>query len=650
MCGIMGVVNTALSESALHDLAVLMANQQKHRGPDDAGVWVDAESSIAMAHRRLAIHDLSPLGAQPMFSNSGNLIIVFNGEIYNFNVIKQKLKLEGCVFKGSSDTEVLINAIEYWGLESTIQQCIGMFAFAVFDKNKNTLTLVRDRIGEKPLYYGVVGGNFLFSSELKGIIATSDYERPPIDHTALASFLKYGYVSAPRTIYQNVKKLEPGCFIVLDLNNTIEKHIDINPHQYWSLDTLIAQKEKIESPEPAIQQLDLILNHVIDEQALSDVPLGAFLSGGIDSSVVASILQAQKHNPIDTFTIGFYEKSFNEAEHAKAIAQHIGSRHHELYVDAKDALAIVPSLSYIYDEPFSDASQIPMLIVSKLARQQVTVCLSGDGGDELFCGYNRYAQTQLLRAKASKVPVPIKKSLCSLIESLSPNTLDSVYSIAQRALRRKGGANFGVKLHKLAKIVNMETYANAYDYLCSYWANPEMLMSVSFSNQILGTSQNFEKSFLDSAMEWDQKWYLPGDNLAKTDRASMAASLELRVPLLDLRVLEFSWNISNSLKLKNNETKWLLKQVLYKYVPQKLIERPKMGFSIPIGDWLRNELREWAETLMDQKFLMEQGLFQSDVIRSVWNEHMLGMHDHSNKLWTFFIFQDWYLTQYKRRS
>lgn len=649
MCGIAGIVGTGLSGENLQNLATLMANRQAHRGPDDSGVWVDSDNAIALSHRRLAIHDLSPLGAQPMESSTGNLIIVFNGEIYNFTLIKEKLIQEGCFFKGTSDTEVLLTAIEHWGLERALEISIGMFALAVFDKRKKTLSLARDRIGEKPLYYGVLNENFLFASELKSITAANTSQRLDIDHSALASYLKYGYISAPKTIYNNIKKLEPGNILAIDLNSPINSLIHNESKPYWSLDTTIETQnpQKIKDEVLATTQLDTILNNVISEQALSDVPLGAFLSGGVDSSVVASILQSQKSTPIDTFTIGFYEKSFNEAEHAKSIAKHIGSSHQELYIDAKDTLSLVPSLSDIYDEPFSDASQIPMLIVSKLARQKVTVCLSGDGGDELFCGYNRYTQTQAIRTKCNALPTSLRSLSSHLIEGIPPSLFDKAYALAYKSIGKKGAANIGAKLHKVARIASMKNNADTYDYLSSYWTDPEQLLLDPFETQTLSANQNFEDFFLDAAMEWDQKWYLPGDNLVKTDRASMASSLELRVPLLDLRVLEFSWRISNQLKFKNGESKWLLKQVLYKYVPKHLIERPKMGFSIPIGHWLRRELRDWAETLLDKQFLDTQGLFNVDKIHSTWGEHIRGSHDHSNKLWTFFIFQDWYQSNYK---
>ncbi|MEN0037783.1 MAG: asparagine synthase (glutamine-hydrolyzing) [Cellvibrio sp.] len=648
MCGIAGVIDNALNEAELRSLTTFVTDALYHRGPDDAGVWIDEETHVALGHRRLSIHDLSPLGAQPMCSASGNLVIAFNGEIYNFKSIGQKLSEAGCRFRGSSDTEILVNAIEYWGLEATLGQCVGMFAFAVYDKVKKTLTLARDRIGEKPLYYGFIEKKFIFASELKGILSAIGSERPGIDVGALSSYFRYGYISAPHTIYENIKKLEPGAYFTINVTEIENGPIDIDSQRYWTIDSLLPESSQslLRDEELAVSKLDTLLNYVVGEQALADVPLGAFLSGGIDSSVVASILQSQNETPIDTFTIGFDDPSFNEAEHAKAIASHIGSRHNELYISARDALNVVPSLSRIYDEPFSDSSQIPMLIVSRLARKKVTVCLSGDGGDELFCGYNRYTHAKNVVQKMQKAPDILKKLGRYGLKSISPGAWDYLYLNTNKVLGKKGGANFGSKMYKLADLAAAKDAQSAYDFLCSYWSNPEQLFVATAKEPLLTAKQSFETNFLGAAMEWDQKWYLPGDNLVKTDRASMDASLELRVPLLDLRVIEFSWSIENELKLKQGLSKWILRQVLYKYVPSKLIDRPKMGFSIPIGHWLRNDLRDWAESFVSTEFLSSQGIFRSEIIQKIWRQHLVGSHDHSNKLWTFFMFQDWYATQY----
>lgn len=651
MCGIAGVIDNNLNEVQLRSLTASVTDALYHRGPDGSGVWIDEDTHVALGHRRLSIHDLSPLGAQPMCSASGNLVIAFNGEIYNFKSIAQKLSEEGCTFRGSSDTEILVNAIEYWGLEATLGQCIGMFAFAVYDRVNKSLTLARDRIGEKPLYYGFIESRFIFASELKGILCAIDKERPKIDMGALSSYFRYGYISAPNTIYENIKKLEPGAYFIINASEIANGLLDINSQRYWNIDSLIPSISQplIRDEELAVLKLDTILNHVIGEQALADVPLGAFLSGGVDSSVIASILQSQNGLPIDTFTIGFDDPSFNEAEHAKAIASHIGSRHNELYISAQDALNVVPSLSRIYDEPFADSSQIPMLIVSHLARKKVTVCLSGDGGDELFCGYNRYTHAKKVVEKMKKAPDLLKKLGVYGLKSVSPGVWDFLYLNTNKILGKKGGTNFGSKMHKLADLAASKDAQSAYDFLSSYWSNPEQLFVATAKEPSLTARQSFEADFLSAAMEWDQKWYLPGDNLVKTDRASMDASLELRVPLLDLRVIEFSWSIANELKLKQGLSKWILRQVLYKYVPRKLIDRPKMGFSIPIGHWLRNDLRSWAEGFIATDFLSSQGIFNPAVIQNVWRQHLLGAYDHSNKLWTFLMFQNWYVTQHLRK-
>lgn len=644
MCGISGLIGIGLTEPELLLNGKKMSDALTHRGPDSSGIWCDPNLSLVLAHRRLAILDLSPLGHQPMESASNRFVIVFNGEIYNYKDIQDRLKKLGHSFLGHSDTEVLLAAIDEWGLDQTLSECKGMFAFALFDRLNSSLTLVRDRIGEKPLYYGVNNGRLIFGSELKALLAVISGGKPDIDRSALASYLRYGYVSAPYSIYKDIKKLEPGSYLKIDVK-AFPFHLDqLQTYQYWNLDSISKSNVNalVVDARTAKTRLDNLLNQIISEQSIADVPLGAFLSGGIDSSVVAGVLQAQSNIAIDTFTIGFHEKAFDEAIHARDVAKHIGSSHHELYINSSDTLNTVPLLAELYDEPFSDASQIPMFLVSKLAKQHVTVCLSGDGGDELFGGYNRYLYTKNAIDRGNAIPGPIKYLLAKGITGISPQSWDHLYNRFNSLSGRKGGANTGMKLHKLAALMQMDNYADAYKYLCSYWQSTAALLTGSVNEPDLMSGFECEGDFLTSAMLWDQKWYLPGDNLVKTDRASMGVSLEMRVPLLDSRLIEFSWEVDNSLKIKDGVSKWILRQVLYDYVPKSLIERPKMGFSVPISHWLRHELKDWAEELLEENFLISQNIFNHKMVAQVFREHKAGSHDHGNKLWTMLMFQAWY--------
>lgn len=644
MCGISGLIGADLTEQELLLNGKRMSDALMHRGPDSSGIWCETDLSLVLAHRRLAILDLSPFGHQPMESASSRFVIAFNGEIYNYKSIQGRLVKLGHSFRGHSDTEVLLAAIDEWGLEQTLSECRGMFAFALFDRLDSTLTLVRDRVGEKPLYYGIDKGRLLFGSELKALRAVISSNQPEIDRAALSSYLRYGYISAPYSIYKDIRKLAPGCYLKIDVK-AFPFHIDqLKAYQYWDLDyiskanasTLIADEQHAKA------RLDNLLNQIISEQSIADVPLGAFLSGGIDSSVVAAVLQAQSSSAIDTFTIGFHEKAFDEAIHARDVAKHIGSSHHELYISSLDTLNTVPLLAELYDEPFSDASQIPMFLVSKLAKQHVTVCLSGDGGDELFGGYNRYLYTRNSVDKGNSIPSPVKQLMAKGITSISPQRWDLVYNFFNSLSGRKGGANAGMKLHKLAALMQMDNYSDAYKYLCSYWQSPAELITSGVSEPDFLRGFDNGRDFLTSAMLWDQKWYLPGDNLVKTDRASMGVSLEMRVPLLDSRLIEFSWGLDNSLKIKDGVSKWILRQILYEYVPKSLIERPKMGFSVPISHWIRHELRDWAEELLEESLLISQNIFNHQVVSKTFKEHKAGSHDHGNKLWTILMFQAWY--------
>ena len=587
-----------------------------------------------------------------MVSPTGHNVIVFNGEIYNFKSIKTELEKSGAVFQGHSDTEVLLTAIEHYGFDNAISKAKGMFAIAHWDAQKGILNLARDRIGEKPLYYGTINGTFVFASELKAIYPLFPARTLTIDQQALNSFLRYGYISAPQCIFSELKKLSPGCKVEINIddwqksNKPIEDYINV--HNYWSIEDCVPKTRSYDdqATDQALTDLDQLLNKIIQEQAASDVPLGAFLSGGIDSSLVTSLLQSQSDTAIETFTIGFHEKDFNEAEHAKRIAKHLGSNHNELYLSANDALSVIPSLPDIYDEPFADASQIPTYLVSQFAKSKLTVCLSGDGGDELFNGYNRYFQGARFNDLSTKIPKFLRTLGSSTISKLSPPLLDKVYQTVNRLLARKGGANFGAKVHKAAAAINFSDADALYQFLCSYSQQPSQLLTHATQDTTLNPVLPFKNDFLNAAMAWDQQWYLPGDNLVKSDRASMAVSLEMRVPLLDKELIEFSWQLPNSMKYREGKSKWILRQLLYQYVPKQLIDRPKMGFSIPISHWIREELKEWAASLLSKEFIQRQGLFNFDAVDQVFQEHLAGRVDNGNQLWTLLMFQSWYEKHY----
>lgn len=646
MCGIAGIYLHNGTVTSAQEYARTMSDAIVHRGPDASGIWQHEHLPLALAHRRLSILDLSETGAQPMFSREGRFVIVFNGEIYNFLELRKQLTDQGCTFRGHSDTEILLTAIEQWGYASALQAIKGMFAFALWDKESQTLYLARDRIGEKPLYYGVVNGSLVFASELKAIYSFISPKELTLNKAAIASFLRHGYISAPLSIFEEIKKLPPGCSLEINLGSENDSDVfsRLQPTPYWSVDKLASKQKKFsqQNAEEALIELDARMNDIVRRQAIADVPLGAFLSGGIDSTLVSAVLQANSSKPIDTFTIGFHEKSFNEAEFAKEIAAHLGTRHHEHYVSESNILELVQVLPQVYDEPFADASQLPTILVNRFARTRLTVCLSGDGGDELFGGYNRYVYTQAVMQKLAKLPFPLRSMLAHSIGSLSPGTWDKAYQGINRLFSRKGGAEFGNKLNKIAELAEMGNLREAYKYLMSYWQEPCELLLADVAEPELETALNLDDDFFNAAMAWDQQWYLPGDNLVKTDRASMSASLELRAPLLDVDLIEFAWDLAPDLKVFEGKSKWLLRKLLYRYVPKELVERPKMGFSVPISQWIRNELQAYTRELLDEQFVQKQGLFDSRQITKTLNEHNSSKFDHGKKIWALLMFQAWY--------
>ena len=596
MCGFSGFLSgNCVPVSEWPMLLQRMGNTIAHRGPDDSGIWLDAEVGIGLVHRRLSVVDLSPAGHQPMQLNNGRYVLVFNGEIYNHLNLRCELeKAGGIAWRGHSDTETLLAGFEAWGIQGTIERAIGMFAIAVWDRRENTLTLARDRMGEKPLYYGWQGDTFLFGSELKALRAHQAFQAE-IDRGALCLLLRHNYIPAPYSIYKGIAKLRPGCLLTVSLRQR-----EPNMVTYWSGAQVAASGVAnvfTGSAIQAVDELETLLKDAVRQQMMADVPLGAFLSGGVDSSTVVALMQAQSARSVKTFTIGFEEEGYNEAVHAKAVAKHLGTEHTELYVTSEQAMAVIPRLPTLYDEPFSDSSQIPTFLVSQLARQHVTVSLSGDAGDELFCGYNRYQMTAGLWRKLSVLPIPVRKFIAQGVTTFSPQAWNRLakalpYSVC--------GANIGYKLHKRANMLSSVSVDALYRRLASHWDDPASVVIGGLEPAILLTGDASNLPGLDPIqrmMAMDMLTYLPDDILVKVDRAAMGVSLESRVPFLDHRVVEFAWRLPQSMKLRDGQTKWALRQVLYRHVPKELIERPKMGFGVPIDSWLRGPLRDWAEVV-----------------------------------------------------
>lgn len=640
MCGFAGFLTTAGLDSFEATLS-RMADAIRHRGPDDSGLWADSTAGIGLAHRRLSIVDLSPAGHQPMVSATGRYVVVFNGEIYNHLTLRKDL-FRAKTWRGHSDTETLLAGFEVWGVIATIQRAIGMFAIAVWDRESQTLTLVRDRIGEKPLYYGWQGTTFLFGSELKALRTHPDF-CSEVDRNALCLFMRHNYIPAPYSIYQNIFKLPPGCSLTVSLR---EREPKIST--YWSLAQVA--EAGVATPfggnaEQSVDELEALLKDAVGQQMMADVPLGAFLSGGIDSSAVVALMQAQSSRPVKTFTIGFNEEGYNEAVYAKAVAAHLGTEHTELYVTAEQAMGVIPRLPVLYDEPFADSSQIPTFLVSQLARQHVTVCLSGDAGDELFCGYNRYVMTAQMWKKLSLLPVGLRKMLAGSLTGITPQTWNRLLHPVQfgmpRSLRM---SNIGDKLHKGAAVLDSCSAEELYLKLISHWPDPASVVRNATEHPTALTGNTPELAGLTEVqrmMALDMLTYLPDDILVKVDRAAMGVSLEGRVPFLDHRVVEFAWRLPQSLKLQDGQGKWVLRQVLYRHVPKELIERPKMGFGVPLHDWLRGPLREWAESLLDESRLRREGYFHPTPIRKKWVEHLSGQRNWQHHLWNVLMFQAW---------
>src|SRR5579885_173157 len=756
MCGIAGFYNLGGLDGQAAALAERMARAIAHRGPDDFGVWPDQDAGIVLAHRRLSIIDLSPAGHQPMLSASGRYVVVFNGEIYNYQELRRELEaapspqppstevraglsregrgeeddrgqtsvplpLEGggvgervktflphttfsgqassegrgevesapspqppstelrtglsregrgeeddrgqtsvplplerggvgervkIEWRGHSDTEVMLAAFETWGVRDALRKMRGMFAIALWDRMTRTLTLARDRLGEKPIYYGLANGVLLFASELKALRAHPAFNAA-INRDALTLFLRHNYVPGPYTIYEGVCKLPPGCALSITTDDLRRGRLS-PPQPYWRAREVCERGQRglcSGDETDALRELERLLKDSIAGQMIADVPLGAFLSGGIDSSLVVALMQAQSSRPVKTFTIGFTEKDYDEAPYAKAVARHLGTEHTELYVTPQEARDVIPLLPSIYDEPFADSSQIPMYLVARMARRHVTVSLSGDGGDELFGGYNRYFWTMNLGPRWGGVPRPLRAAFAGSLTSLPAGAWNRIFSVLNRFLPRAWRyANPGDKLHKLAGILTMSNAEETYRELLSHWKSPAGVVRSAHEPPTLLTEKNQQPRFREFEhwmMALDLVSYLPDDILVKVDRAAMAVSLETRTPFLDHRVVEFAWRLPLSMKIRNGRGKWLLRQLLYKYVPRELVERPKMGFGVPIDSWLRGPLREWAETLLNAGRLASEGYFNPAPIRRKWEEHLSGRHNWAYLLWDVLMFQSW---------
>lgn len=649
MCGIAGFFY-AKSEGSPEDMASRMAGALKHRGPDVGGSWHDAESGVCLAHRRLSILDLSPAGNQPMSSPSGRFVMVFNGEIYNHLDLRNELA--GQVFRGRSDAETLLAGFEAWGVERALERAVGMFALAVWDKTEKILVLARDRIGEKPLYYGWAGERFAFASELQAMRALPDFKNP-INREALALFMRHNAVPDPYSIYEKIYKLRPGNLLALSYDDARRFRLP-GQKAYWRLLDSVKKGEEqpleFGSDADAADALQKALMKSVQGQMIADVPLGAFLSGGVDSSLIVALMQAQSTLPVKTFTIGFHEHGFDEAPFAKAVARHLGTEHEELYVTDSDALAVIPKLPSIYAEPFSDSSQIPTFLLSQMVRKNVTVALSGDGGDEMFGGYERYFISGRLWQKVSAIPKPLRQWAGMLVRAVPVEAWNNLSPLVSPLLPRSRYTNMaGDRLHKGALMLGSSDGGSFYiNGFMSHW-NPGTVVlgasDVSTPLKEAWTMLSGFPTFMEQMMMLDALTYLPNDCLVKVDRAAMAVSLETRAPFLDYRIAELAWRMPLHYKVRKGAGKWIVREVLKRFIPQQCIDRPKMGFGVPLNSWLRGPLREWAEDLLDENRLKREGYLNHGPIRKKWSEHLAGRRNWQAHLWDVLMFQSWLAEQ-----
>ncbi len=642
MCGIAGILAAPGQAQALEPDAVRrMGEAIAHRGPDDHGEWIDAEHGIALAHRRLAIVDLSAAGHQPMASHCGRYVLAYNGEIYNHPELRAGLG--ELPWRGHSDTETLLALFTRYGVLDTLPRLVGMFAIAVWDRDTATLTLTRDRMGEKPLYWGQLGQvGIAFASELRALRAHPRWQGE-INRDALALLMRHACIPAPHSIWRGIHKLEPACWV------SVQRDGSVTHGRYWDLaqTALEAQAQPLMlSDSEAADQLEQILSSTLRSQMLADVPLGAFLSGGVDSSTIVALMARQSTHKVRTFCVGFGDGATSEAAHARSVARHLGTDHTDLIVGANDALALVPQLPRLYDEPFADSSQVPTLLVAQMARRHVTVALSGDAGDELFAGYNRYLIANRLGRGVQRLSPALRRALSGVILSARPALWDALLAAPQWLLpTARRHRDVGAKLHKLARHVLPAADARAlYRALTSHWAVPTELVPGATEPATWFDAPTLAPHWRDAVAGMtvtDQLSYLPDDILVKVDRAAMAHSLETRTPFLDHRLVEWAWRLPLHQKIRDGQTKWLLRQVLYRHVPRALIERPKQGFAVPLSAWLRGPLRDWAEALLNPGRLRAEGYFAPEPIGLAWSQHLSGRHDRAHELWDVLMFQSW---------
>lgn len=652
MCGIAGIVSPSQIDS---ESINKMCNVIKHRGPDDSGIWVDEKSHfLAFGHRRLSILDLSSHGHQPMISPSGRFVMAFNGEIYNFSYLKKQVEETSgfTAWNGYSDTEFLLASFEKFGIKNTLKKVHGMFAISVFDRDTEKLYLTRDRMGEKPLYYGKIDNTFYFCSELKSIKEVLKNQLK-IFKDALSLYIRHGYIPSPWSIYENIYKLQPGHILELDCTNISEQ--TINPHEavpYWDIYEEASKRESnlfSGTDKNAVDKLETLLTQSVSKKMITDVPLGSFLSGGYDSSLITALMQKQSTGPVRSFSIGFDIPGYNEALHAKAVAKHLGTSHTELYIQSQDALDVIPKLPTMYCEPFADSSQIPTYLVSKMTREYVTVALSGDGGDELFCGYSRYFWAINIWKKIHRYPPAIRQIFVKIVTQIPPKKWNNTLKFLIKFLPYKFQYPLpGDKLHKLAGILGSLDVEDVYYRLTSAIQDPSELLK--HSTEALSALTDPKRkaplsNSIDKMMFTDMVSYLPDDILCKVDRAGMAVSLETRIPFLDHSVVEFALGLPQNFKIRNGNGKWIVKELTHRHIPKTLMERPKMGFGVPIDSWLRGPLKEWAAQLLSKKKLDDQGYFNTNRVIKMWNEHISAERNWSHQLWIILMFQEWLETQ-----
>jgi len=647
MCGIAGCAIFRFDDEDIRIQADNFIKALEHRGPDGNGVWFDKDN-LLLTHNRLAILDLSDLGHQPMKAASGRYVITFNGEIYNFIRLRSRLEASGTRFRGHSDTEIILALLDAYGIDETLSMIDGMFAFALYDIYRRELTIARDRMGEKPLYYGWVNGRFVFSSELKGLKALGSPLE--VNKEVIGDFLSYGYIPTPHSIYQNVYKLSPGTSFTISESNhycmpdsfSPYPGVGTGPRPYWELEKVKESSKPLGSPEKVAGLLEEKLEDTISRQLIADVPVGCFLSGGVDSSLVTAIAQKVSTRPLKTFTIGFDVEQYNEAHFAKEIANHLGTDHHETYVNSKDVIDLIDQLPQVYDEPFADPSQLPSILVSSVARTDVTVCLSGDGGDELFAGYNRYRAADRAIKTFSRWPEPVKRSMSRFLLRLDANLVEQALINLSKfpGMNKLRQANLGLKIRKFGFLMKAANEHEVYVFLLKFnglWPDPTI--GTTILEQRVSELFSSENDFIATAMLIDQLNYLVDDNLTKVDRSAMSVSLETRLPLLDRQIVELSWKIPITTKVKNGQSKWPLRTILYKHVPESLVERPKMGFSVPLSKWLRNELKDWSHHLLHRPFL--QNYVNVEHYQRLWAEHQALLSDNSLVLWPVLVLSQW---------